>query len=166
MSSVELNPLPYYKSSKPNDPGLPPLYPSSITIGPGVFCCAHKSPIPTPECIMEREKKGGFYTTVKWSDGTYTTVKASQNDSEDRSPYMAFCAALAKKLYGSNAAVHRTVNRHMEKELEAQKKKKAAEKLAERKREEQRLHNLAVKRLQKKYKLEAEAKNMLDENKE
>lgn len=121
---------------------------------------------PIPECIMEREKKGSFYTTVKWTDGTYTTVKASDNDAEGRSPYMAFCAALAKKLYGSNAAVHRTVNRHMEKELKAQKEKKAAEKLAEHKKEEQRLHNLAVKRLQKKYKLEAEAKNMLDENEE
>lgn len=163
MSSVELNLLPYCESSELNDPGLPAWKPS-ITIGPGtLYLRAYEPPIPTPECIMEREKKGCFYTTVKWTDGTYTTVKASQNDSEDRSPYMAFCAALAKKLYGSNAAVHRTVNKHMEQELLAQKKKLEAEKLAKEKKDQEIRHARAIRRIKKKLLLEKEALNTPDD---
>lgn len=158
MSSAELNLLPYCESSKPNDIGLLPCDSTLMTFGPGIFYLhGHKPPIPTPECIMEREKKGGFYTTVKWNDGTYTTVKVSQNDSEDRSPYMAFCAALAKKLYGSNAAVHRTVNKHMEQELLAQKKKLEDEKLAKEKKEQEIKHARAIQRIQKRLKFQQEA---------
>lgn len=83
---------------------------------------------PMPECIMENEKKGAHYTTVKWNDGTYTTVKASSNDQNEKSAYIAFCAALAKKLYGTNSKVHRIVDRHMSTYLESEKKKAAYEK--------------------------------------
>lgn len=104
----------------------PPLEKTNIVIMP----TKEKQKPPMPECIMERDKKGAHFTTVKWDDGTYTTVKASQDDEGERSSYMAFCAALTKKLYGSNSAVHRVVNRHTETYLTAEKKKADAAKRA------------------------------------
>ena len=43
------------------------------------------------------------YTTVLWNDGTRTTVKLSDDDIYDE--YSAFCAALAKRIYGSNSRI-------------------------------------------------------------
>lgn len=55
---------------------------------------------------------------VVWMDGETTKVVRSENDPDDI--YMAFTAALAKKLYGSNSAIKRTiskkVNQHKPKE--------------------------------------------------
>lgn len=51
-------------------------------------------------------------TTIKWDDGTYTTVKRSPDDPED--DYAAFCSALAIKVYGSNSAVKRLMNKKTE----------------------------------------------------
>ena len=39
-------------------------------------------------------------TIVFWEDGTKTVVKCSKNDSFN--PYNGFCAALAKKIYGTS----------------------------------------------------------------
>lgn len=103
-------------------------------------------------------KKGGLYTTVKWSDGTYTTVKASEGDECESSPYMAFCAALAKKLYGTNSAVHRIVNRHTAEYLESEQKKAAADKRAKEREAEQAAHEHALLREAKRLRLKEEAK--------
>ena len=122
-----------------------------------------------PEVIMENVKqdktlkdgtikKGGLYTTVKWNDGTYTTVKVSQNDASEKSPYMAFCAALAKKLYGSNAAVHRVVNHHLSTYLEAQKKLKEEAKFSKELEAKEKAHERAVLREAKRLRLKEEAK--------
>lgn len=40
------------------------------------------------------------YTTIKWMDGTVTTVKCSSDQEWDR--YSGFCAAVVKKLFGSS----------------------------------------------------------------
>lgn len=117
----------------------------------------HNKP-PMPEIIIEREKKGCHYTTIKWTDGTYTSVKASEDDAGERSAYMAFCAALAKKLYGSNSAVHRAVDRHMETYIEAEKKKAAAAKRAKEREAEQAAHERALLREAKRLRLKEEAK--------
>lgn len=103
-------------------------------------------------------KKGGLYTTVKWSDGTYTTVKASEGDECESSLYMAFCAALAKKLYGTNSAVHRIVNRHTAEYLESEQKKAAADKRAKERAAEQAAHERALLREAKRLRLKEEAK--------
>jgi len=103
-------------------------------------------------------KKGGLYTTVKWNDGTYTTVKASEDDESENSPYMAFCAALAKKLYGSNSAVHRAVDRHMETYIKTEKQKAAAAKRAKERETEQAAHERALLREAKRLRLKEEAK--------
>lgn len=46
-------------------------------------------------------------TIVFWKDGTKTVVKCSDNDPYIR--YNAFCAALAKKIYGNNSQVNKIV---------------------------------------------------------
>lgn len=47
------------------------------------------------------------YTTVLWNDGTRTTVKLSDDDIYDE--YSAFCAALAKRIYGSNSRIKKII---------------------------------------------------------
>lgn len=47
------------------------------------------------------------YTTVLWNDGTKTTVKLSDDDIYDE--YSAFCAALAKRIYGSNSRIKKII---------------------------------------------------------
>lgn len=46
-------------------------------------------------------------TVIFWTDGTKTIVKRAKG--EKFSKYTAFCAALAKKLYGNNSVVRRIV---------------------------------------------------------
>ena len=46
---------------------------------------------------------------VLWLDGTKTIVSCSENDKWDE--YAAYCAALAKKIYGTTSAVHREVDK-------------------------------------------------------
>lgn len=53
-------------------------------------------------------RDGRVETIVGWSDGTITRVWLAKGEEND--PYVAFTAALAKKVYGSNSAVHRIVN--------------------------------------------------------
>jgi len=43
----------------------------------------------------------GVATVVFWEDGTKTVVKRSEGTKDDK--YNAFCAALAKKVYGTNS---------------------------------------------------------------
>lgn len=49
----------------------------------------------------------GPATIVFWEDGTKTIVKRSKKEKDNK--YNAFCAALAKKIYGNNSAVNRVV---------------------------------------------------------
>ena len=112
---------------------------------------AEKNYPPMPECIMENDKKGEHYTTVKWTDGTYTTVKLSKDDADDKSAYMAFCCALAKKIYGTNSKIHRIVDRHNAVYLG---NKKAAEEAE--KRRKQKEHEAKIERA----KILAEAKRL------
>ena len=48
-------------------------------------------------------------TIVFWKDGTKTVVKLSEGDYDN--PYNAFCAALAKKIFGNNSRVRKIVNK-------------------------------------------------------
>ena len=62
-----------------------------------------------PKRINFRKKKGNYYTDVLWEDGTVTVVKL--RDGEDFDEYAAFCAALAKKVFGSTNAVNTIVKK-------------------------------------------------------
>lgn len=53
-------------------------------------------------------RDGRVETIVGWLDGTATRVWLAKGEEND--PYVAFTAALAKKVYGSNSAIHRIVN--------------------------------------------------------
>ena len=68
---------------------------------------------------VDRIVKSGPVTIVFWEDGTKTIVRRS-DDTEDN-PYNAFCAALAKKMYGTNSSLQRMIAK---KTVEQKKKEK------------------------------------------
>ena len=57
--------------------------------------------------IPERIIKNGPATIVFWADGKKTVVKCGESEIPD--DYAAFCAALGKKVYGSNSALKRVM---------------------------------------------------------
>lgn len=50
-------------------------------------------------------RKDGPVTVVFWQDGTATSVRCGAGETYD--DYVAFCAALAKKLFLSNSSIKR-----------------------------------------------------------
>ena len=52
-------------------------------------------------------RKDGMVTVVFWRDGTATSVRCGAGEQYD--DYVAFCAALAKKLFLSNSMVKRVL---------------------------------------------------------
>ena len=65
------------------------------------------------------------YTTVLWDDGTKTTVKLSDDDIYDE--YSAFCAALAKRIYGSNSRIKKIIKTQGRTPLSKEDKKRRKE---------------------------------------
>lgn len=61
--------------------------------------------IPTPKKIIVNEDSK--VTVVMWNDNTKTIVKCSGADQYD--PYAAYCAAFAKKCYGTNSQLKKTI---------------------------------------------------------
>ena len=76
--------------------------------------------IPNIRQVYFNEKTG--YTTIVWEDKTSTVVHCGEGETFE--PYMGFCAAVVKKLFGSTTAA----KKHMdEKDAEQVKTKKEAE---------------------------------------
>lgn len=71
----------------------------------------------------KRILQNGPVTVVFWGDGTKTIVRRSENSADD--PYSAFCAALAKKIYGNNSRVKKILEK---KTVKAKVKEKKGEK--------------------------------------
>lgn len=69
----------------------------------------YKTPnrIPTLKRIIVSKKAG--VTVVLWDDGTKTIVKCSEADTYD--VYAAYCAAFAKKCYGTNSQLKKTIEK-------------------------------------------------------
>ena len=61
--------------------------------------------VPTPKKIIVNEDSK--VTVVMWDDNTKTIVKCSEADQYD--PYAAYCAAFAKKCYGTNSQLKKTI---------------------------------------------------------
>lgn len=61
--------------------------------------------ISTPKKIIVNEDSK--VTVVMWDDGTKTIVKCSEADQYDS--YAAYCAAFAKKCYGTNSQLKKTI---------------------------------------------------------
>lgn len=74
--------------------------------------------LPAPEYILP----DGLTTVVKWTDGTKTVVRLSEDCEDQYDIYMAYLAALGKKLYGSTAKLHRVVETHTVDYLNEQKR--------------------------------------------
>lgn len=49
----------------------------------------------------------GPMTIIFWDDGTKTKVRRAEGAPDD--PYLAFCAGLAKKIYGNNTRVKKLI---------------------------------------------------------
>ncbi len=75
--------------------------------------------------IPKKIIKSGDRTIVFWNDNTKTIVKRS-NDTED-DLYSAFCAALAKKVFGSNSQVKKILRMADIQPMSDRMKKKEAE---------------------------------------
>ena len=61
---------------------------------------------------VDRIVVSGPATIVFWADGTKTVVKCSDDVPFDL--YTAFCAATAKKYYGSNSQIHKVLGRKVQ----------------------------------------------------
>ena len=61
-------------------------------------------PKPSPSRIIYNNPA----TIVFWNDGTKTVVKLAKGEKFNK--YYAFCAALAKRIYGTNSALTKLVN--------------------------------------------------------
>ena len=64
--------------------------------------------IPTLKKIIINED--AKVTVVMWDDNTKTIVKCSEADQYD--PYAAYCAAFAKKCYGTNSHLKKAIENH------------------------------------------------------
>lgn len=75
------------------------------------------------QCIVYSKPKKVYYTdesgttVVIWTDGTKTIVRPAKGDPHNA--YLGYCAALAKKIHGTNSAL----KRDLEKVLVTPKKK-------------------------------------------
>ena len=76
--------------------------------------------IPTPKKIIVN--KDSKVTVVMWDDNTKTIVKCFEADQYD--PYAAYCAAFAKKCYGTNSQLKKTIENHTV--IQESKKKKGS----------------------------------------
>lgn len=85
------------------------------TIMTNAFGCGNKTG--RNKIKVNRILKSGDRTIVFWADGEKTIVKRASDEPE--SDYAAFTAALGIKVYGSNSALKRIVER-----TETQKPKK------------------------------------------
>lgn len=83
------------------------------------------------------------YTTVLWNDGTKTTVKLSDDDIYDE--YSAFCAALAKRIYGSNSRIKKIIK--TQGRIPLSKEEKKARKKERKERAEMNSASIALKNL-------------------
>lgn len=73
------------------------------------------TPTPTPTKII----RSGPVTVIFWEDKTKTLVRRAEGVQDD--PYLAFCAGLAKKIYGNNSKVKKLIE---EKTVETKEKEK------------------------------------------
>jgi len=102
-------------------------------------------------------------TIVYWNDGTKTVVRLCKEDSQNGSDsnYTAFCIALAKKIFGSNSAIHRLVKQIDDENIKA-KAAEEAQKELESKRERERInHDRKVRRIAKELRIMDEANKLL-----
>ncbi len=88
-----------------------PLPQTNETVSPAIGKAVKRAfsnfAVMTARTLLQPKKilKVGRVTVVFWEDGSSTAVKCG--DSEIPDDYVAFCAALGKKVFGSNTALKR-----------------------------------------------------------
>lgn len=97
-------------------------------------------------------------TVVHWADGTRTVVKCAKGTPWNM--YNAFCAALAKKVYGNNTKVREIVEKKNANYIFAQEEEEKKKRIEEHKAEEARLHAKRIKKLAKKMRDNEEAADL------
>lgn len=115
------------------------------------------------EIVPVRLVRNNGATIVYWNDGTKTVVRLCKEDKQSGSDsnYTAFCIAVAKKIFGSNSAIHRLVKQIDDENIKA-KAAAEAQKELERKRERERInHDRKVRRIAKELKIMDEANKLL-----
>ncbi len=121
------------------------LMPNYSGISAKVFTCDELPSVDTKKNEKKEEKKTVYIphayrvkriiyndpaTIVFWNDGTKTVVKRGEKETFNK--YTAFCAALAKKMYGNNSQVNKIVNSGLD-ETEKRAQKSTAKKVEEKK---------------------------------
>lgn len=69
----------------------------------GAQCIAY----PKPKKVYYADESGA--TVVIWMDGTKTIVRPAEGDPHNA--YLGYCAALAKKVHGTNSALKRDLEK-------------------------------------------------------
>lgn len=100
-------------------------------------------------------------TAVHWNDGTVTVVRRCADEAD--SLYTAFCAALAKKMYGSTSKVHDVCDKHTVEYMNEQKERAKQEAREKQLKEEKLRHDRKIRKLAKRLRNEQEAKNLLND---
>lgn len=106
-------------------------------------------------------------TVVYWNDGTRTAVRLCKEDAMNGadSTYTAFCIALAKKIYGSNSALHRLIHDIDENTIREKKEAERQKLIEEKKRREKINHDRKVRKFAKQMRLLDEASQLAAEEK-
>lgn len=88
-----------------------PLPQTNETVSPAIGKAVKRAfsnfAVMTARTLLQPKKilKVGRVTVVFWEDGSSTAVKCGENEIPD--DYVAFCAALGKKVFGTNTALKR-----------------------------------------------------------
>lgn len=82
-----------------------------------IQCTPPLMPIPVKKVIFHEPA-----TVVYWADGTKTVVKCKDGERFDQ--YYGFCAALAKKVYGTYGEARHAAGIHREREKRPRKRKR------------------------------------------
>ena len=98
-----------------------PSFLSVITTPDGNAVQTLNGPCPKPKKVVYNEEAGAM--VVIWMDGQKTIVRPTED--EDVNPYDAFCAAYCKRVFGSNSALKRELEKVMVVEKPKTKKKAA-----------------------------------------
>lgn len=150
------------------------LYPSiSPTVSTPSVNIRYTGSVEVPEMEEEQELEPTLITyndgstVVYWNDGTRTAVRLCKEDAENGadSTYTAFCIALAKKIYGSNSALHRLVHEIDENTIRERQEAERQKLIEEKKQREKINHDRKVRKLAKQMQLLEEASQLTAEEK-
>lgn len=104
-------------------------YDVSIIPNYSAFGLTKSKPQYTQKIDVKSIKFDKKFTTVTWKDGTTTRVGCMLEDEYNK--YEAFCAALAKRIYGSTSSVKHIVDTKDEQiEIDKQRKEREAQEAA------------------------------------